>query len=233
MRIKGDKRVVVNLPNLFSVATTICLAVSSMMFSSCSQSAKETKVNLNSEAKQGEIDLSRQDEGVVINGVKWATRNVDKPGTFVTNPEDVGMFYQWNRKVAWATIGDITDWDKTVLEGIEWEKANDPSPSGWRVPTSGEIKLLFDTEKITNERTTQNGVNGRKFTDKITNNSIFLPVTGYRDGNGIINITLGGIYWGSGALGKYSAYVLQFGTDFAYWSDHPRYYGYCIRPVVE
>jgi len=40
-----------------------------------------------------------QETGVVINGVKWATRNVDKPGTFVANPEDFGMLYQWNRRV--------------------------------------------------------------------------------------------------------------------------------------
>jgi len=32
------------------------------------------------------------DEGVVINGIRWATRNVDAPGTFVDNPEDAGMF---------------------------------------------------------------------------------------------------------------------------------------------
>ena len=35
------------------------------------------------------------DKGVEINGIRWATQNVDKPGTFVLNPEDLGMFYQW------------------------------------------------------------------------------------------------------------------------------------------
>ena len=34
--------------------------------------------------------------GVLINGVCWATRNVDAPGTFAENPEDPGMMYQWN-----------------------------------------------------------------------------------------------------------------------------------------
>jgi hypothetical protein len=37
------------------------------------------------------------DLGVVINGVKWATRNVDAPGTFAESPQAAGMFYQWNR----------------------------------------------------------------------------------------------------------------------------------------
>jgi len=40
----------------------------------------------------------RTDEGVVINGVKWATCNVDNPGTFVNRPETTGKIYQWNRK---------------------------------------------------------------------------------------------------------------------------------------
>ena len=100
------------------VAIAICLAVSSMMFPSCSQSAKGTKADLNSEAKQGEVDLSYQDEGVVINGVKWATRNVDKPGTFAANPENAGMLFQWNRRVGWSandpmvnSNGDVT-WNR-------------------------------------------------------------------------------------------------------------------------
>ena len=41
------------------------------------------------------------DDGVVINGVKWATCNVDEAGAFAPTPE-----------------------------GTEWEKANDPSPAG-------------------------------------------------------------------------------------------------------
>ena len=31
------------------------------------------------------------DPGVMINGIKWATRNIDEPGTFADNPEDVGI----------------------------------------------------------------------------------------------------------------------------------------------
>jgi len=42
------------------------------------------------------------DEGVVINGVKWATRNVDRPNTFAETPESAGMFYQWNDKIGWS-----------------------------------------------------------------------------------------------------------------------------------
>jgi uncharacterized protein (TIGR02145 family) len=37
------------------------------------------------------------DEGVVINGIKWATRNLDAHNKFVENPEDYGAYFQWGR----------------------------------------------------------------------------------------------------------------------------------------
>jgi hypothetical protein len=121
------------------------------------------------------------DEGAVINGVKWATRNVDEAGTFAPTPESAGKFYQWNRKKAWNTTDhEVAGWDYTTPGGKEWEKTNDPSPDGWRVPAIDEMKSLFDKEKVSSEWTTQNGVNGTKFTDKTNGNSIFLPASGYR-----------------------------------------------------
>ena len=47
--------------------------------------------------------FAQEETGVEINGVTWATRNVDAPGTFAAKPEDMGMFYQWNSKVSWTT----------------------------------------------------------------------------------------------------------------------------------
>jgi len=75
-------------------------------------------------------DNSTFDEGVIINGIKWATRNVDKPGTFAAKPEDAGMFYQWNRRVGWSATDPMinsnggTDWDFAIPEGYRWEKKN-------------------------------------------------------------------------------------------------------------
>ena len=37
------------------------------------------------------------EKGVIINGLKWATRNLDAHGKFVENPEDNGALFQWGR----------------------------------------------------------------------------------------------------------------------------------------
>ncbi|MDL2311458.1 fibrobacter succinogenes major paralogous domain-containing protein [Bacteroidales bacterium OttesenSCG-928-B11] len=37
------------------------------------------------------------EKGVVIDGVKWATRNLAAHGQFVENPEDYGALFQWGR----------------------------------------------------------------------------------------------------------------------------------------
>ena len=112
-------------------------------------------------------------ENVLINGVKWATHNIGSRGIFTSKLEDFGEYYTP-------------------------ENAKKSCPFGYRVPTINEIGLLLDTSKVTNESTVQNGVNGRRFTDIATGNSIFLPAAGCRSTGGML-------------LGK--------GTDGFYWSS--------------
>jgi len=179
-----------------------------------------------------------KEEDVIINGVKWATCNVDKPGTFAANPEDAGMFYQWNRKKAWAATGDVTDWDNTTATGSAWEKANDPSPAGWRVPTLDEIRKLLDIDRVSSVWTTQNGTTGRKFIDKATGNTLFLPAAGYRfDNDGSLNsVRLGGYYWSGTEYDMIYAY--GFGCFNGYdsdwlWNSRHRCNGLSVRSVEE
>ena len=60
------------------------------------------------------------DPGVMIGGIRWATRNVNAPGTFATNPEDFGMYYQWNRRQGWVILNNIRNWDNTDATGTMW-----------------------------------------------------------------------------------------------------------------
>ena len=146
------------------------------------------------------------EQGVVINGVKWATRNVDAPGTFAENPESAGMFYQWNRKIGWSSTNPMinsdggTDWDTSMPTGTTWETVNDPSPTGWRVPTNEEFLKLLDPEYVTKEMVTLNGKLVLKFTDKANGNAIYLSRNNFREAaeGTIYSITEDiGFYWSS------------------------------------
>jgi hypothetical protein len=55
--------------------------------------------------------LAQEETGVKIGNVTWATRNVGDFGTFAETPESAGMYYQWNRPVAWPTTGDVSGWN--------------------------------------------------------------------------------------------------------------------------
>ena len=181
------------------------------------------------------VNNSTTDAGVVINGVKWATRNVDASGTFAATPESAGMFYQWNRPKGLPATGTVTGWDSSYPTGTTWEKSNDPCPSGWRVPTIEEQRSLLDTDKVTSERTTQNGVTGRLFTDKNSGNSIFLPGAGYRfysygtlSGAGAY-----GYCWSSTQLDSSYACYLSFGSGGANVGSLSRSFGFSVRCVAE
>jgi len=180
-------------------------------------------------------------DAVVINGVKWATRNVDAFGTFAPSPESLGMYYQWNRPTAWAAIGDVTGWNNSDPTGTTWEAANDPCPNGWRVPTKGELDGLLGV--ATHTWATQNGINGMLFGSG--NNTIFLPAAGYLTSVGIgYNegthrfVGTDGFYWGctgdsSGYYDYSSAYCLTFGNGQYYTYSYSTVYGFPVRCVAK
>ena len=148
-------------------------------------------------------------EGVVINGVRWAKRNVDAPRTFAASPEDAGMFYQWNRHIGWSSTDPMvssiggTIWDSSTPAANAWYPQNDPCPSGWRIPTREELLSLGSGYWTNNWNDT--GVSGRVF--GIVTDQIFLPVAGFRDDvNGRLSYV--------GELGKYWSST-QYAADGA------------------
>jgi len=174
---------------------------------------------------------------VFINGVKWATCNVDAPGIFTACPKDAGMFYQWNRPIGWSSTdpminsNDGTTWNSSTPPGTAWVAANDPSPSGYRVPTYAEFQTLLNTTLVTNVLTTENGVNGRRFTDITTGNSIFLPAANYRGNSyGTLNYFSGGYYWSSTQYNTGIAFSLyNSNIVFIFFKTN----GFSVRPVAE
>ena len=171
------------------------------------------------------------EKGVVINGVRWAAYNVDSIGTFVNNPKNAGMLFQWNRLKAWSAGDEAAeDWDYSTPSGTEWETPNNPCPVGWRLPTGEELESL---KKADNEWTTLNGVYGRIF--GTAPYQLFLPAVGWRSGNDGVFDDFGtkGYYWSSEQSDDESATYLWFnyediGVDWDWRGD-----GFSVRCVAE
>ena len=196
-----------NLRNV--VAAAICLAGSATMFA--------------------------QETGVVINGVTWATRNVDAPNAFTATPEDGGMYYQWNSKVGWTAEGVPSDGTSTWNaawngnNATSWETANNVCPSGWRIPTIAELEGLLDSGY---EYTTA-PVEGVIF--GTGGNTIFLPVVNALSSGGtLFDGWDGSSFWSSSATANdvASDLVISNGTPSMYYED-PRSIGVSVRCVKD
>ena len=109
---------------------------------------------------------ARTDEGVVINGVRWATRNADGLRIFVASPETLGGFYRMNSNRARDRY--------TLRRGSDnFRSIWHPCPPGWRLPTIPEFESLIAAGSVW---TVVNGVYGRLF--GTAPNQLFLPAAG-------------------------------------------------------
>ncbi len=209
--------------------------------------------------------------GVVINGVRWATRNLDVGGTFVDNPENNGALYQWGRladghenrysgttttlatsntpghsrfilispssssSYDWLSPQNDALWNAGT-EAAPIKAENDPSPTGWRVPTGTEILTLLDATKVT--KAWDSAKKGYTFTDSANpSNSVFFPAAGYRENRDyeygtVYNVGGVGCYWSSMPHID-AACNLSFSEGSAYWSAHSRSYGLSLRCVAD
>ena len=183
------------------------------------------------------VQLEDKVDGVIINGIRWATRNVDAPGTFAESPESSGMLFQWNRRVGWSSTNPIvnsdgeTVWDDSMPTGTKWYAENDPCPEGWRVPTSEE---LFSLTRASSSDFTYNDVRGRVF--GTAPYQIFLPFVGTRGWQyGCLPIPevhgIGGNYWSSSSQQYSGARSLRL--LFALMDNSHRVAGLSIRCVAK
>jgi|GEM_PF-2569089 len=176
-------------------------------------------------------------------GIKWATSNIG-----AAKPEEAGEYFAWaetesksdyswpsyiygketylNKYCLSSTNGSVDN--KTVLD-MEDDVAHKNWGDNWRLPTKAEFSELIS--KCTWRWTTQNGVNGYQVTGP-NNNSIFLPITGYKDGTRHAAATTTGYYWSS-SLDSISTHGrrLIFNASSHRCSRAGRYYGMSVRPV--
>jgi uncharacterized protein (TIGR02145 family) len=160
---------------------------------------------------------------------------VDKPGTLTKNAEDAGMVYKWNSKIGWSTTNPMVNsdgesaWNWNAGAGEVWEKANNPCPAGYRIPTEPELKSLNAAGSVWR---TVNGVKGRVFGSG--NDTIFLPAVGRREYNaGAFEGDGYGLYWSSTMQYGVYARFIEFGSNDVLWKGLYKDYGHSCRCVKE
>ena len=154
----------------------------------------------------GVFRVERVPASVEINGIHWATRNIDLSTEtgFAKNPEDLGMFFQWGRNVGWSNTNPLRRWNNVTKEWeeaawnntlppftISWQNQQEILPEGWRIPEWAELQTLSSNHN--RRMTTINGVVVWLFEEKL-----FLPRVQYRLCLSA-NFAPGGMYWSNTA----------------------------------
>ena len=167
-------------------------------------------------------------------GTQWACCNVG-----ASAPEEYGNYYAWGETQPksvynWETYQYGSSWNNVVnigsdIAGTSYDAATVNWGSPWRMPSIEQCRELISS--CTSTWTTQNGVNGRKFTGP-NGGTIFLPAAGNRWLSGLLGAGYG-YYWSS-ALNEslpYGAWDLYFYSGGVYTDDYDRFYGLSVRPV--
>ena len=137
-----------------------------------------------------------------------------------------------------ANNDSVSGWNTTLALNGSWtdgsKTANDPCPSGYRVPTKAQWGAVIANNSQFNMGTFSNAAlnytAGKKF-----GNQLMLPVAGVR---GNVGGSLGsrggsGRYWSSTENGNVNAGILIFSSSGATTNDSTRSFGLSVRCVAE
>ncbi len=195
------------------------------------------------ERSQGDISCPDANHPHMIDlglpsGTKWACCNVG-----ASAPEQYGGYYAWgevNEKDYYnsSTYIHCDGSSETChdlgsdIAGTQYDVAHVQWGGSWVMPSHAQQKELLDY--CTSTWTTENGINGRRFTG-FNGGTIFLPAAGSR-WDGDLNEAGGyGFYWSSTQYLSDSdcAFSLYFASRDAYWGSFlSRGLGQSVRPVV-
>ena len=179
-------------------------------------------------------------------GTKWACCNVG-----ASSPEQYGNYYAWGETSPKSVYNHVTysyytgqdtdgngyiDKNFSVVNigsdiaGTGYDAATANWGSPWRMPTLEQCEELW--QNCSCVWTTQNGVNGMKFTGP-SGGTIFLPAAGYRWYDDLSYAGDWGGYWSSSLGESYSdtAWTLYFGSGYVGTYYNGRYGGQSVRPV--
>ena len=179
-------------------------------------------------------------------GTLWATCNVG-----ASAPEELGDYFAWGETepkddYSWTTYKWCNGSDHTLTKYCTYDyfgtvdnltvlyPEDDAATvnwgSSWCMPTKEQfLELSSHCSKIW---TTRNGVTGYLYIGP-NGNTLFLPATGKRMGNSHQESGTRGYYWSRSLVENitYSAWCLNFGSDYMQSSSNSRNLGITVRAV--
>ena len=169
-------------------------------------------------------------------GTKWACCNVG-----ASAPEQYGGYFAWGETIPksyfhWdnysyydSNTGDYI-YIGSDISGTRYDAATANWGSPWVMPSREQMDELLNN--CTSEWTTENGVNGRRFTGP-NGASIFLPASGYRWYGDLSYAGSYGYCWSSslGESDTNNAYELYFRSGVVGTGRDDRLSGLSVRPV--
>lgn len=192
---------------------------------------KKTKRNISRHNTKTSINGHEYVDLGLPSGTKWATCNIG-----ANNPTDFGYYFAWGEtspKRNYTEGNCLTDGKS--IGNISGKPAFDAARAKWggtwRIPTATEMEELI--EYCTWANTTENGVSGYRIIS-LNGNSIFLPTTGLREGEELVDESIFGNYWSSEPDDDPDGAVcLGFNAVSVEMGESTRYIGLIIRPVTK
>ena len=184
-------------------------------------------------------------------GTLWATCNIG-----ASKPVDYGLYFQWGDTKGWtkkqvgkykqfswkdykfSIDGSYSNFSKYATIGSTLELEDDAVHANmkgdWHMPSHKQImELIYNTM---NTWTTQDEVNGMKFTSKKDSSKfIFIPAAGYAYDGSDFNCGTNGFIWSSmsskDSVGSGQILGVYLGGAYP-GSLSSRYYGFSVRGVI-
>ena len=187
------------------------------------------------------VKQAMQTTGAVDLGlsVKWAACNLG-----ANSPEEYGDYYAWGETETKSDYSSSTykyqsNYSYTNIgediAGTQYDAAYIKLGGSWKIPTVEQIQELI--EKCTIEESIYKGIRGQRIVG-VNGQSLFVPVSGYKDGRSIKNRDEYGhvSFWASQYETSYTgsyAYVYWGRGDDGQINTLNRMYGSTIRPVCK
>ena len=167
-------------------------------------------------------------------GLRWAVSNID-----ASSAEQPGKFYAWGETVSKSsyTVENCSTNGK-VYQDISANKSLDVATQkwgkGWRMPTEQEYCELLNF--TFSDFVQVNGKYGRRHSNTINDNTMFLPAAGEMDGSSLKNANGCGNYWTSSPINdhqKDGAHMMIYNAAYQYMTTYERRLGGTIRAVMD